>query len=82
MVNRIRSGELTFSDCVMPVKRIALEPSSEAKEEPAHFDLPSGATIRNPFRSSSVTLSGLLNAIDGVASQVGPTCYHLMSLTS
>jgi len=71
-------GQLTFSDCVMPVKRSAPEPGSEADEPPSHLEFASGrrVKIKNKFQSSSVTLSGLLNAIDGVASQASPPFCH------
>jgi len=69
--------ELTFSDCVMPVKRSAPEPGSEADEPPSHLEFASGRRVKNPFHSSSVTLSGLLNAIDGVASQASAPFCHL-----
>lgn len=66
----------------MPVKRAADGPDSEVFEEPLYIQHGSGGRIKNPYHSSSVTLSGLLNAIDGVASQVCPACCFLMSLTS
>jgi hypothetical protein len=83
MINALKGAELTFSDCVMPIKRSAPEPSSEADEPSAHLETASGrrVKVKNPFHSSSVTLSGLLNAIDGVASQASPACRHLISLT-
>ena len=50
---------LLFRDCVMPVKRV--DGFGRAQKVPIDKHAP----------PSSVTLSGLLNAIDGVASQVG-----------
>jgi len=77
MINSLTDGKLTFSDCVMPVKRSAPELGPEEDEAPSHLEFASGRRVKNPFHSSSVTLSGLLNAIDGVASQASPPFCHL-----
>jgi hypothetical protein len=68
---------LLISDCVMPVKRVNGTGGSSA--------IGGGKTqVESTDKSappSSVTLSGLLNAVDGVASQVSPVIIDTANMT-
>jgi len=72
-----KSYGLLISDCVMPVKRVNGAGGSSA--------IGVGKTqVESTDKSappSSVTLSGLLNAIDGVASQVNLVIIDMANVT-
>lgn len=63
-----------YSDCVMPRrprgKQDDVDDDDNDNEDPSRRPAREGDADRLGLAASSVTLSGLLNAIDGVASQV------------
>jgi len=60
-----------LSDCVMPINRATQVTSDHSSQDGAAEIGPNeGTSGKKDLGPSTVTLSGLLNAIDGVASQV------------
>jgi chaperone BCS1 len=62
---------IRYSDCVMPINR-AIHTASDSTSDDGTADATANnaAAGKKDLGPSTVTLSGLLNAIDGVSSQV------------
>lgn len=61
---------MVFSDCVLPAQQRKVATDSDDDETDEGKNESEGDPGRYGLTKSTVTLSGLLNAIDGVASQV------------
>ena len=62
---------IRYSDCVMPINRATHNASDSTSDDgTAEAAANSPAVGKEDLGPSTVTLSGLLNAIDGVSSQV------------
>jgi hypothetical protein len=69
---------MRHSDCVMPINRASHHASDSSGNDDGKADTnPSdGAAGKKDLGPSTVTLSGLLNAIDGVSSQVSSAHWY------
>jgi chaperone BCS1 len=67
----MRDKLMQYSDCVMPINRATHTASDNTSDDGAADTTANNvAAGKKDLGPSTVTLSGLLNAIDGVSSQV------------